>query len=103
MRRIAKGTEIGVVGSDNEDPAGRPNDAMELLHRADHVREMLDDVNGPKRLEGIIAERIRESIEVADDIGARARIPIDSDSAGVFVDAAADVESCGTGISAYVA
>ena len=65
---------------------------MKLLHGADHVRDMLDDMDGAQRRERVVAKGIREAVEIADHVGAAARIAVDADGARIFVDAAADVE-----------
>ncbi len=65
---------------------------MKLLHGADDVGDVLDDMDGAEGVEGVVAEGIREMVEVAQHVGAAARIAVDADSAGIFVDTAADVE-----------
>lgn len=88
---VAKGTEVRVVrGGDEESPSGL-QDAMKLLHRADHVRDVLDDVNRADFAEGAVAEGIRKAIEIAEYIGAGVRVPIHADGAGAFIYAASDV------------
>src|SRR5580704_3473305 len=79
MRGIAERAEVGVMRSDDEDAAGRRDDAVKLLHGADDIGYMLDDMHGAKRCERVVAERVRETVEVADDVGPAARIAIDAD------------------------
>ncbi len=43
-------------------------------------------------IEGGIAERVRETVEVAEDVGARRRIAVYADCTWELVDTAADVE-----------
>src|ERR1700730_11954305 len=92
MGGIAEGAEIGVVRRDDEDPAAGNENAVELLHRGDHVRDVLDHVDGAERVKGTVAERIGKAVEVAQDIGARSRIAVDPDSPRKLIDAAADVK-----------
>ena len=92
MGGIAEGTEIGVVRRDDVDGAAWAHQAMEFLNRADDVGYVLDHVYGPQLIERIVAERVREMVEVADDVGVRPGVAIDANRAGVLIDPAADVE-----------
>src|SRR5277367_4520798 len=65
---------------------------MEFLHGGDHVGHVLDHVDGAQLVERVIAERIGKAIEVDKNVGAGARVAIDSDRTRVLVDSAADVE-----------
>ena len=68
---------------------------MELLHGADHIGDVFDHVHGAQVVEGVIAKRIGEAVEVAQNVGVGARIAIDAERTRIFVDAAADVEDAG--------
>src|SRR5579872_4025577 len=89
---IAERTEVGVVRCHQKHAPRWRGHAMKFLHGGDHVRDMLDDMDGAHARERIVAKRIRKAVEIADDVGAAARIPVDADGAGIFVDAAADVQ-----------
>jgi hypothetical protein len=91
MGGITEGAEIGVVGSNNNGPASRLEKTMKLLHQANYVSDMFDDMDGAYFAEAIIAKREGNVIQVGDDIGARVRISIKADSTGILVDAAADI------------
>src|SRR5437879_3738401 len=93
MRRIAKGAEIRIVRRDDQDPARCGGDPVELLHRADDIRNVLDDVHHAHGIERAIAKRIREAVEVTDDVGTRMNVAIDADGPGILVDTAAYVEN----------
>jgi hypothetical protein len=54
---------------------------------------MLDDVDRAQHIEDTIAKRIREPIEVADNVGVGISIEVDSDGPWILVDSAADVEN----------
>jgi len=90
---ITKGAEIGVVGSDDEDAAAGACEAVELLDGADDGGDMLDHVDGADLVEGVVAEGIREMIEVAEEVGAAGGIAVNAYGARVFVDSAADIEN----------
>jgi hypothetical protein len=66
--------------------------AMKLFHGAHHVRDVFDYVHGAKRIEGVVAERVRKTVEVAQHVGAATRVAVDADRARIFVDATADVQ-----------
>jgi hypothetical protein len=89
--RVAKGAEIGVVGSNDEGSSAGLEETVKLLHQADYVSDVLNDVNGTYFAETAVAKGKRDVIEVSDDIGVRVRVSIDADGAGVFFDAAADI------------
>src|SRR5277367_6259083 len=92
MGGVAEGAEIGVMrGHDKDFPAGT-HQAVKLFHAADNIRNVLDDVDCLKGVEGAVAERVGEAVKVAQDVGATGRISIDADGACLLVDPAADVE-----------
>src|SRR5208282_5808622 len=93
MSGVAERAEVGVVRRDDQNPAARADQAMKLLHGADDVGNVLDDVHGAQGLEGTVAERVGEPVQVAQNVGAATGIAIDADRARIFVDATADVES----------
>ena len=64
MRRVAPGTEIGVVGSHNSNASARLHQAVELFHGAHHVGEMLNHMDGQQTSEGIIREGVREPVQI---------------------------------------
>jgi len=53
---------------------------------------MLDDMHGAEFIERTIAERIGKKVEVGDHVGARARVAVESDGTGIFVDSTTDVK-----------
>ncbi len=91
--RVTERAEIRVVRRDNKNPASRREQAVKFLHRPDYVRNVFDDMNGPDFSERIVPERKRNMIEIGNHIRARIRITVQADGAGVFVDAAADIEN----------
>src|SRR3954451_9675832 len=66
---------------------------MKLLHGADHVIHMFDDVNRRETVERTIGEGIRKAVEIGEDVGAAVGIPVEPDGSGLLVDPAADVEN----------
>src|SRR5215469_12298892 len=69
------------------------NQTVKLLHGADHVGQVFDHVDGAHTPEGVVRERVGEAVEIADDVGGAGRIAVDADRAGIFFNAAADVEN----------
>ena len=92
MGGIAERAEIGVMGRFNAYGAAGTHQAVKLLHGADHVVHVLDDVDGGEPVEGAIGERVGEMVEVRQHIGTAGGIAIDSDGTGLLVDPAADIE-----------
>src|SRR5262249_51940624 len=68
VRRVAEGAEVGVMRRLDADGPARPHQAVELLHGADDVGNMLDYVNRAQVVERIIGEGIGDSIEVAEHV-----------------------------------
>ena len=89
---VAERAEIGVMRGHDDGAAAGCEQAVELFHGADHVRDVFDQVYGANLNEGAVAKREWKVIEVGDDVGARVEIAIYSDRAGIFVYAAADVQ-----------
>jgi hypothetical protein len=88
---ITEGAEIGVMRSDNERPPTRLKQAMELLHQADNISDVFDDMDSPHFLKAVVAKGKGDMVEISDNIGIRVCVSINADSAGVFFDTAADI------------
>jgi hypothetical protein len=84
--RITKRAEIGIVRSHDYHPAARGNDAVELLHRADYIRYMLDQMDGADFAEGIVPEGQGDLVQICDHVRARVRVTVYPDSARIFVE-----------------
>lgn len=93
MCGIAKRAEICVMRGDDDDAGGRRGETVKLFDGANDVREVLDDVNGTNLAEAAVAKGIWKAIEIRDDIGIRVRVAIKTDSAGIFIQPAADIEN----------
>ena len=91
MGGVAERTEVGIVRRDEKYSAPGHQQAMEFLHCADDVGDVLDDVHGPQRCKGVVAERIREAVKIAQDVRAAGGVAIDADGARMLLDAAANV------------
>jgi hypothetical protein len=92
MRRVAERAEIGIVRGLDPDAAAGAHQAVKFLHGPDHIGEVLDDVNGTQLVEGAVGERVGSVVEVAENVGAAVRIPVDADGTRVLIDAAADIK-----------
>jgi len=92
VRGIAERTVVRIVRG--YDPNHPPvlHQTVELLHRADYIVHMLDDVNRAEMIERSVGERIRESIQIADYVRGARRIRIDADRTRIFADTATDVQ-----------
>lgn len=91
MGGIAEGAEVSIVRGDDDGAAAGREHAMKLFDRADHIADMLNNVDGANLAEGAVGEWPGEAVEIGDHIGARVGVPIDADRAGVLVDPAADI------------
>lgn len=67
--------------------------AVKLLHGADHVRDMFYDVRGDDRIKSAVPKRIGVVIQIAENVGATCRIPIDAYGARSLIHAAADIQN----------
>ena len=62
MGGIAKRAEIRIVRRDNHDAPAGGKQPVELFHRADDIRDMLEHVNRPYFAKRVVAKRKREVI-----------------------------------------
>src|ERR1039458_1059937 len=90
---VAERAEMVVVRRLDAHRAARAHQAVKLLHGAHHVVDVLDYVDGRQPVERAVGERVRKTVQVRQDVGAAGGIPVDTDGAGLLVNAAADVES----------
>ncbi len=90
---VAKRAEICVMRRNDDGAATRGEQPVEFFHGAYHVGDVLDDMRYAQLAKRVIAERIREMVEVSQDVGVSAGIAIDTDGARVFIAAAADVQN----------
>ncbi len=91
MGGIAEGAEIGVMRGDNDQPAARSEQAMEVLHGAQNAGDMFDHVGGANFDKRAVGEGQGRLVEIRDYVGAACRVGVYADRAGKFVDAAAGV------------
>ena len=89
---VSERAVVGVMGGLDPDTASWAHQPMEFLHGADHVGNVLDDVDSLQGVKRGIAKRVGKTVEVAEDIGAGGRVAVYADRPGKFVDAATDVE-----------
>src|ERR1017187_10045133 len=92
MRGVAEGAEVGVMRGNDIYLAACANQAVKLLHGADHVGNVLDHMNGLEGVEGRIAKRVRKPVELAQHVGAAGRVAVYADRALSLVDPATDVK-----------
>ena len=90
---VAERTVIGVVGGFDANEATWFYEAVELLHRTDHVCQMLDDVDRPQLVERAVRQGVREPVQIANNVGCARRINVDADGAWILANSAADVEN----------
>lgn len=90
---IAKRTEIGVVRRDDKGATARREQAMKLFYSADHIGDMLDDVNGTELMKRVVAKWERKAVEIGNDVCARIWIAIDTNGARMLVQPTADIKN----------
>ena len=78
-------------GDDEGSAAGREQ-PVQFLHRADHIGDVLNDVDGANLAERAIGKWPGKTVEIGNHVGARVGVPVDADGARMLVDAAADVQ-----------
>ena len=61
-----------------------PRDAVQLLEHADRLRDVLDDVLHQDLVERPVLDRVREDVEVVDDVSVRVGRDVESDRSGNF-------------------
>ena len=85
MCRVAKGTEVGVVGRDNGDAAPGRKQTVKLLHRPHDVAYVLDHMNGPDLPERAISKRKGERVQIRDYVGPGPWVSVNSNGARIFI------------------
>lgn len=93
VRGVAEGTEVGVVRGHDEYAASRFKQTMEFFDGPYDVGNVFDQVDRTDFSKGTVLKREREVVKIGNDVGIGVRIPIDPDSAWIFLDPAADVEN----------
>jgi len=93
MRRIAERAEVRVVRRDNEYFPSCADQPVELLHRSDHVGNVLDHVHSLQRVEAGIAEGIGKAVKLDENIGARGWVTVDTDRSRPLIYAATNVQN----------
>src|SRR5215213_9388724 len=78
---------------DNLQLAARFRDAMQFRHEPENVGNVLYHVTADDLFKLVIMERIRKDSEIVNDVSMTSRIHIDTDRAGKFVLATADVQN----------
>ena len=92
MGRIAEGTEVGVVRSDDEHAATGLEQSMEFFQGSNDIRDMFDDVDRTDFTKRAVLKREREVVEIGDYVSIRVRVPIHTDRTRIFLNSAAYVE-----------
>ena len=90
---IAVRTEVRVMRGHDDGAAAGHEQTVKFFDGSDDVSDMFDDMDGADLAEGAIGQRPGEVIEICNKVSTRARIAIDADSAGILVDAAANIEN----------
>src|SRR5206468_1880331 len=98
----AERAEVGVMRRLDAHRPALAHQAMELLHGANHVVDMLDYVNRRQPIERAVGERVRKAIEVGQNVGEARGIPVEPDRPGLLVNPAADVEDSHSRVVAAV-
>src|SRR6185437_2079621 len=88
VRGIAEGAEVGVVRGFEAHGSSGANQAVKLLHGANHIVNVLDHVDGCKAIEGTIGERIGKAVEVGNHVGAAGGIPVEPNGSWLLVNPA---------------
>lgn len=93
MRRVAKARKVRVMGRDNKNLTSRSDEAVELLHGLDNVREVLDHVNCLQSVKGAVKKWVRKPVEFDQNIRPRGWVSVDADRSWQLIDSAADVKN----------
>lgn len=92
MRKIGCKIGVGPMRRDKFDHAARSCDSMQLAHHSQRVADVFDHVSAYDFIELAVGKRIRQVVEIMNDIGCGARIDVHADSAGNLICPAAYVE-----------
>jgi len=92
VSRIAEGTEVGVMGRDDEHATAGLKQPVELFHRSNDIRHVFDDVNSTDLAKGGVLKRKRKVVEIGDYVGISITVAINPNCAGIFLDSTAYVK-----------
>jgi hypothetical protein len=65
---------------------------MQLAHDYVGLADVLDDVLKQDLVEAVVLQRIRNDVEVMNDVGVSIRVQVDANGAGILLCAAAQVQ-----------
>ena len=77
VRGIAEGAEVRVMRRSDVYGATRTKEAVELLHSADDVGDVLDHMNRAHVIEALVTKRVREPVHVHQHVGGCAGNAVD--------------------------
>ena len=90
---VAEGAEIRVVRRNNHRAATVCQQSVEFFHGSDDVAHVLDYMQRPNFAKRTIGEWKWELIKIGDDISLGFRVSVNTNGAGIFVDAAANIKN----------
>ena len=68
MSGVGRTIRIGIVGSNDIDPAARLGNAMKLANKRHHVRNMFNDVTADDLVEFVIGKWIGQHAQIVNDV-----------------------------------
>ena len=92
MSRVAERGNVRVMRRFEDDARARFRYPIKFRHHGRDVREMLDHLIADDQIELIVRKRVRELIEVMNDVSIRLRIDVDPDRARRLMLAATEIE-----------
>src|SRR5258705_9865721 len=105
MCGVRRPIRIRIMWRDNLKPSARFSDPVQLVHEAQHIRDMLDHVATDYLVELVIIEWVRKVSQVMYEVCLSPRIRIDADGAGKFILPAPYIQNfsrgvgCGSGVA----
>ena len=90
--RVAKRREIRIVRRCQEHGASRTHQSVKLFHSAKNIGNMFNDVCRMYVVEGIVSERVWETIDIANHVRLAIGVPVYANRPVQFIDTAANVQ-----------
>ena len=92
VRGVTERAVVSVVRGFNMDPAAGLDQPVKLFHGLDDIGHMFDHVDGAQTIETVGFERVREAVQIGQNVGAGVGVIVQSNGAGELVYAATYVK-----------
>lgn len=95
MERVFPGVGVGIMRRSDFDNGAGFGDAVDFIHRIENAVENLDRILANDDVKSVIRKRPGGAVEIVNGVYSGLLHPVDSNRAGRFITAAADIKNHG--------